>query len=1029
MLTRHVVRMAILATMVASTAAHAQRGIVRGRVTEASSGRPIPQAQVGIVGTTLGVLTNNDGQYVIPSVPAGQVDVRVVRIGFGSEHQMVTVVSGQTVTVDFTLESVAMKLNPIVTTATGQQRRIEVGNAIAQVDAVDLVETRAVAQMADLLVAKAAGVTVFTGTQTGAGTRIRIRGTSSLSLSNNPIFYIDGIRVEGTTGSSSVSVGGTTPSRLGDLNPEEIESIEVVRGPSASTLYGTDAANGVIVITTKRGKTGRPQWTTYTEQSAITDRNEYPTAWWGWRTGTTSGTTSSPSNTVQCVLSQVAAGTCVQDSVTFYNLHEDKESTPYGTGYRTQYGAQLSGGNEMVRYFLHGEFEDEDGVTKIPDFDKRWLSARGLSLNPKQRDPNRLTRMTGRANINISLNQQADVSVSTGYITSDLFLPRSDDSGVSGIAANVYGGPGFKYNRTAAGDTLYGWRSFTPRDIYQAETRQGIERLIASSAANWRPQDWLALRANVGLDYINRNDSQLCRFENCPNVGQDRLGFKIDNRTSFFIYTLDASGTATRRLTDDIESKTTAGLQMYRNVFNRNGATGEILPPGAVTVTAGSVKRSDETTSESRTLGSFIEQNIAYRDRLFFTGAVRSDRNSAFGADFKTVYYPKFSGSWLLTSEDFFPKPQWLNEFRIRSAYGASGVQPGTIDAVQFFTPTIQRGEAGDASALVFSTLGNRKLKPERSTETEFGFDVTVLDSRVSAEVTSYRKLSKDALISRILPPSLGTGATARLENLGSVRNWGWEALVNMQLMRGNRLGWDMMINASANQNKLLSLGGVPPIIGSTQSQKVGYPLYGWWSRRITGYNDRNNNGIIEYKTDTSLTEVFVTDTNVFIGSPLPKREVSVSNSIDLMQRRLRLQFMFDYKGGHRVYNNTERIRCASRFNCSGLINPNSTLWEQARTVAVREHPSRTVSGFFEKGDFVRFREISLSYMASDRFASRYFRARSLTASVGVRNVGVVWTKYTGVDPEAFGTTGDAPSEFQAFGPPTYFTFRLNLGY
>ena len=1028
MIARHVIRALILTAFATASPLQAQRGTISGRITEAGSDRPIPHAQVGVVGSAAGAVTDGEGRYVLP-VAAGQATVRVVRIGFAGQNRTVTVTAGQTVTVDFQLESVAMKLNPIVTTATGQQRRIEVGNAIAQVNAVDIVETQAVSQMADLLVSKAAGVTVFTGVQTGAGTRIRIRGTSSLSLSNNPIFIIDGIRVEGTTGSSSVSVGGTTPARIGDINPEEIASIEVVRGPSASTLYGTDAANGVIVITTKRGSVGRPQWTTYTEQTAITDRNEYPTAYWGWRTGTTSGTTSSPSNTVQCFLSQVAANICTQDSVTHYNLVDDPESTPYGTGYRKQYGAQLSGGTETVRFFLHGEYEDEDGVTKVPEFDKRYLAARNLSLTPTQRSPNHLTRMTGRANMNISLTQQADISVSTGYITSDLRLPQSDDSGVTGIAANIYGGPGFKYNRTPAGDTLYGWRSFTPRDIYQGETNQAIERFIGSSSANIRPQDWLTLRANVGLDLINRGDTQLCRFENCPNVGTDRQGYKIDNRTSFYIYTVDASGTATRRLTDDIESKTTLGVQMYRNVFNRNGASGVTLPPGATTVTAGAVKSADEATSESRTLGSFLEQNIAYRDRLFVTGALRSDRNSAFGADFKTVLYPKLSASWIPSDESFFPQMGWLNELRLRTAYGASGVQPGTIDAVQFFTPTTARGEAGDQPGVVFSSLGNRKLKPERSEEIEVGFDITAFDSRVSAEVTRYRKSSKDALISRILPPSLGTGVTNRFENLGKVRNQGWEALVNAQLMRGSGLGWDLTINGSTNSNKLVSLGGVPPIVGSTQSQKEGYPLYGWWARALTGFEDKNGNGIIEYNANPALSEITVTDTNVFLGTPLPKRELAISNSFDLFQRRIRVQALVDYKGGHLIYNNTERIRCASRFNCSGLINPQSSLFEQARTAMVREHPGRSVSGFFEKGDFWRFREVSVTYSASQDLASRFFRARNATLSAAMRNVGILWTRYTGVDPEAFGTTGDAPSEFQAFGPPTYFSFRLNLTY
>jgi TonB-linked SusC/RagA family outer membrane protein len=1020
---------AVALTFVAVSSVQAQRGTIRGRVTEEGNDRPIPHTQVGVVGSTAGSVTDGDGRYQITSVIPGEVTVRVVRIGFAGQSKTITVTAGQTATVDFSLASVAMKLNPIVTTATGQQRRVEVGNAIAQVNAVDVVATQAVSQVADLLVSKAAGVTVFTGVQTGAGTRIRIRGTSSLSLSNNPIFIIDGIRVEGTTGSSAVSVGGTTPARIGDINPEEIESIEVVRGPSASTLYGTDAANGVIVITTKRGAVGRPQWTTYTEQTAITDRNEYPTAYWGWRTGTTSTTNSTPSNTVQCILSQVAANICVQDSVTSYNLHEDPESTPYGTGYRKQYGAQVSGGTELLRYFLHGEYEDEDGVTKVPEFEKRYLAARNLSLLPIQESPNHLTRMTARGNFNLSLTQQADVSVSTGFISSDLRLPRSDDSGVSGIAANTYGGPGFKYNRTAAGDTLYGWRSFTPRDIYQGETNQAIERFIGSSSANYRPQDWLTLRANLGLDLINRNDTQLCRFENCPNVLTERQGFKMDFRTSFYSYTLSTNATATRRLSDAVESKTTLGVQLGRILFNRNGARSEVLPPGATTVTSGTVEFADEATTESRTVGSFLEQNLSFSERLFVTGALRSDRNSAFGADFKTVIYPKFSASWVASDESFFPQMGWLNELRLRTAYGASGVQPGTTDAVQFFTATTARGEAGDQPGIVFSTLGNRQLKPEKSSEIELGFDVTAFDSRLSAEVTRYVKSSKDALISRILPPSLGTGATQRFENLGEVRNQGWEGLITAQLMRGSRLGWEMTINGSANSNELESLGGVPEIIGTTQSQRVGYPLYGWWSRALTGFEDKDGNGIITYNANPTLSEITVTDTNVFLGAPLPKREVAIASTWDVFQRKLRLQAMVDYKGGHLVYNNTERIRCASRNNCSGLINPNASQFEQARTALVRDHPSKSVAGFFEKGDFWRFREVSLSYTPSQDFATRYFRARNVSLSAAMRNVGILWTKYTGVDPEAFGTTGDAPSEFQAFGPPTYFSFRLNLVY
>jgi TonB-linked SusC/RagA family outer membrane protein len=999
----------------------------------------VAAAQVNIVGTNIGTQATTDGVFTLRGVNAGTVELRVLRVGYAETKRSVTVAAGQSVTANIQMRAVVTTLAPVVTTATGEQRRVEVGNAIAQVDAAKIVETQAVTNMADLLVSKAAGVRVFSGTQTGAGTRVRVRGTSSLSLTNNPIFIIDGVRIEGTTGSSTLDVGGSTPARIGDINPEEIENIEIVRGPSASTLYGTDAANGVIVITTKKGVAGKTQWTYYTEQSAIHDFNNYPTAFWGWRTGPTPATTSSRSNTVQCFLSQTVAATnpCTQDSVTTYNLTEDKESTPFGTGYRQQHGLQLRGGTDAIRYFAHGEYEDEDGVTKVPDFEKRYMPAHQRSLLPGQQDPNHLNRVTARTNLNITLSRNADLAVNAGYISSDLRLNESDDSGTLGIAANTYGGPGFKYNLTAAGDTLYGWRQFTPRDIYQQTSNQAIERFISSASSNWRPAEWLAVRGNFGVDYINRTDTQICRFQNCPDVGQTRQGFKVDNRTNFFIYTLDAAGTATHRLATAIESKTTLGLQAYRNLFDRNGATGNTLAPGATTVTGAATRTADEATTESRTLGGYLEENVAIHDRLFLTGAVRSDKNSAFGADFKRVYYPKAAVSWVISDEPFFPQAAFLNQLRLRTAYGASGVQPGTTDAVQFFTTTTGRGESGDFTGVVFSTLGNRELKPERSTELEVGIDGTFWNNRLSTELTYYNKSSKDALVQRVLPPSLGTGATSRFENLGEVTNKGVEALINARIIERRQFGFDITLNGSTNSNKLVTLGGVPNIVtSSTLQQREGYPLNGWWSRGLISFQDKDGNGVITntgcaalQKDNTSACEILVSDTAIFLGRSQPKYEATLSTGFDFLNRRLRLTGLFDYKGDFKNYNNTERIRCASRFNCAGLISPKASLFQQARTVMVREHASRSVGGFIEDGDFMRFRELSLAYTAPDAFASRYLRARSLVLSASVRNVGLPWTKYTGVDPEAYGTTGDAPSEFQAFAPPTYFSFRLNLGF
>lgn len=1007
----------------------AQQATITGRVTDASTGQAVAEVQVTVVGTNQSGFTNAEGRYLIRGATPGTLTLRATRLGYGDATQEVTTVAGQTSVADFTLSPVPLALTGMVVTATGEQRKVEVGNAISRVAAASVVQTKAVTHVGDLLTSRVPGVFVSPPVQTGAGIRIRIRGQSSLSLTNNPIYIIDGVRMEGTTGSSSVSVGGTTPSRIGDLNPEEIESIEVVRGPSAATLYGTDAANGVIVITTKKGIAGRPQWTYYTEQTAITDRNEYPTAYRGWRTGTTATTNSTRSNTVQCFLSQRAAGTCQQDSVTAYNLVADKESTPFGVGYRQQHGLQVRGGTDAIRYFVHGEWEDEDGVTKVPEFEKRWLAARGRSLTPEQSNPGQLVKGTVRANLNVNLSDELDLYVGTGYISSDLRLPRSDDSGTAGIGANIFGGPGYKYNMNAAGDTLYGWREFTPRNVYQTETNQGIERFIQSANANWRPMPWLAFRGSFGLDYIQRTDTQICRFGDCA-LTNDRLGFKEDNRTSFYIYTLDLGASASRKINDDMQSQTVVGVQYYRNIFDANYAYGSTLPPGAQTVSAAATKSAAEARSESRTLGAFVEQRLSYQDRLFLTGAVRSDRNSAFGADFKTVFYPKFAASWVVSEESFFPAFGWVDQLRLRSAYGASGVQPGTTDAVQYYTTTQVVGESGEQTGLIFSTLGNSNLKPERSTELEVGLDATLFGNRLAAEVTYYQKSSKDALISRILPPSLGTGATARFENLGEVSNKGWEVLLDAALVRNGTMEWTTTLNGSANRNKLVSLGGLPNIVSSsTLQQREGYPLNGWWQRKLLGYEDKDGNGIITYNADPTKSEITVSDTAEYHGPSAPQWEAAFTNSLSLRNGQIRLDAMIDYKGGHLVYNNTERIRCASRFNCSGLINPESSLFEQARTVMVREHPSRSTGAFFEEGDFLRFRELSLTVTPPSGFANRLLGGRTVTTTLAVRNLGILWTKYTGLDPEAFGTTGDAPSSFQPFGPPTYYTLRLSFGF
>src|SRR2546425_3987251 len=505
---------AVIALLVGTVpVAAAQQGAVGGVVTDQTSGNPIGAARVAAVGTAVFAQTNATGGYRLSGLSRGQVTLRVSAIGYGAVTRVVTVAGGEAATQDFALTLQPYSLDEIVVTATGEQAKREVGNVINSIRADSLVQTRPIANMNDLLSAKAPGVDVLAGNLTGAGSRVRIRGTNSLSLNNEPLYIIDGIRMTADNNSSSIGIGGTNPSRINDINPEEIESIEVVKGPSAAALYGTAASTGVIIIKTKRGTPGPTRWNVYAEQGLIKDYNTYPTAYRGWMTHP-SGIADSGSlatNGIECLLTQTARDPtdpqfCRQDSVTTYNLFDDPQTSPNATGYRNQYGVQVQGGSDATRYFVSGEWENEVSQLKMPPFAvDSLLAIRPISEVPfAQLRPNARRRVSLRANAEARLNPRMDLSVSSGFISSTQRLPQTDNN-TTGLLSNALGGLGNK----AGGK--YGYRAFTPDEMLSETVTQDINRFIGSGALNWRPTSWLAVRATGGIDFTHRLDTDLCR--------------------------------------------------------------------------------------------------------------------------------------------------------------------------------------------------------------------------------------------------------------------------------------------------------------------------------------------------------------------------------------------------------------------------------------------------------------------------------------------------------------------------------------
>jgi outer membrane receptor protein involved in Fe transport len=606
-----------------------------------------------------------------------------------------------------------------------------------------------------------------------------------------------------------------------------------------------------------------------------------------------------------------------------------------------------------------------------------------------------------------------------------------ESNATAGLGSHLFGGPGTRDNGNVSGlgTPLNGYRAWTPGYMWAEKTEQAVNRFIWSGQANYRPTSWLATRAAVGNDWTGRNDENLLfRGEGPPLTATTRFGSRGINRVLLNNFTVDLGATATYEKFG-FQHKTTVGAQ-YIGFRSSSATTGsQQLAPGSQNVSSGTQLSVGEGTTETKTFGSFIEQSLAWRDRLFLTAAVRSDQNSAFGTNFQSIVYPKASLSYLISQEDWWKAPSFINTFRLRYAYGQSGVQPGPNDALFFYNADITSIANTEQPTVVQGALGNANLRPERSAEHEMGFETQMFSQRVSLDFTYYNKITTDALISAVLPPSFGSVAS-QLRNLGSVKNAGVEVSLNAQLVQREQFGWDANIAFSSNDNKVVSLGDTPPQLGLPTRTVAGYPIGGYWERPILGWDDKNGDGLLTYFADAARNEVFVGDSVIFRGYSTPRYMTTLVNGFDLFKKQLRVQSMWDWRSGGLWYNNTERIRC-TRPNCSGRLNLNAEFVDQATNIAANEHPARTLDGFLQSGAFVRLREVSAQWTFSNSLAKRLVRGRSLSLVVSARNL-KLWTNYRGTDPESgFNTTNgtDAPSEFQTVGPPSYFITRINIGF
>jgi TonB-linked SusC/RagA family outer membrane protein len=997
--------------LVAATTLRAQQGSVTGTVKEEGTGTPLAGARVQATEQAGYALTSQGGQYTLRGLGPGAHTLRVLMLGHTSMTQTVTIQAGQTATVDWVLKPAAFPLEEVVVTATGEQLRRELGNAVAKVSAAQVVEEAPILNLTQLLSGRATGVDVLQNSGTsGQSARIRIRGVSSVSLSNDPLLYIDGIWVASDAPAGAFWGGGRV-SKLNDLNPDEIESIEIVKGPTAASLYGTQAANGVIRVTTKRGRVGAPQWNAWAEGGILKDPVTYPANYFS------KAVSLNPNAT--CLPYQQALGSCQVQQLYVVDLLNTDSTTPFTTGVRNKVGASVAGGTETMRYYVSGETERETGPIKLPNKEADYLrTERGSQDLPHdQLRPNHVDKHNLRLNLNASPRSNVDLALSSGLVVNNLRLPQLGDNFRGFITAAMTGSP------NPAIVPVTDCYAYSPPPNYTGTvTFRKNDHFINSAQINWRPFSWLSSRGAFGLDYLAYADEQnTLNGQGCVTCSTsgiaDRQGVRLLNRYTDAKWTVDLNSTAQFKLTDRIGSRTAVGAQYNHDELFGVLATAGVLPPGILSLSAGATKIVNEQTVDVRTLGTYVEQQFSLDERLFVSGALRVDDNSAFGKQARSAKYPKVSASWMaLEARD----RGLLTSFRLRSAYGVSGLSPGPLDAITYYSP-VTASIFGQAStpAVTLGGLGDPTLKPERSAEIEAGFDAGLLSNRVTLELTLYNKRTTDALVQRTQPYSLG-GVNQRLENVGIVSNQGIEIGVNARVIDSKSLAWDIQVSASGNKNRLDSLyPGVPPIVGFGYKNIPHYPMFGIWWQNLLSYSDKNNDGFID------PTEVVVTDTLAYLGSSIPVRTVTVNTGVSLFGNRLRIGAQADYKGGFVSLNVNDLFQCSFQINCRAINDPTASLEDQAKAVA----GPRAFGGYAENATNIRLREASISYSAPPSVA-QMFRARTLSVVLSARNLALWKFGFKSWDPENTTQSTDASNyNFGVQAQPIIATLRVNLGF
>lgn len=953
----------IVAALLISSAAFAQQTKVTGKVVDEQN-EPVVGATVQVEGTTNGTATNVDGQFTL-EVNSG-ARLRFSYVGF--KTLTIKAANGMKVT----MQEDANTLNEVVTIGYGSVKRKDVTTAVSSVSTKDL-EKRPIVSALQGMQGMAAGLQISQANgQPGASPTIRVRGTTSLNGSNSPLYVVDGVPVD----------------NVDYLSSDDIDNIQILKDASSAAIYGSRAANGVVIINTKQGKAGvtKIALNAHYAFNGVRDNQNSLNAAQYKELMDELGVVRLPNNLVD---------------------QTDWKKEVYRVGNVQDYQLNITSGNDKLRYFLSGGYTGEDGVIRASNY-KRY-NVRGNIIN----------------DISKWLTINADVAYSD-YTYRGTGIISGTGSNRGGVLASVietptYGPVWDPANPRQYYSNFYGVNVHSPLEniARTKDNKSQYNKLLASGKAIVTLLPTLKFTSTLAFD---RSSGITTNFLDPTETleGRNQHGTGYDSRSTGTIWTFDNTINWKKEFGRH-SLDMMAGSSWTNSRWSQSDINGSYYADADIKTLNAANKISwtgtGSTASEWAILSFFGRLQYNYNDTYLFTANLRADGSSKLAPGHRWGYFPSFSAAWRVSQEKFMKNVSWIDDLKLRGGWGQTGNQSGLGDYSYLALYKINRiqwfGTSGDANAVPTRTksiLSNPELTWETTSQTNIGLDLTLLNNRLTFYVDYYYKLTHDLLMNMTLPTG-GAEANTMVFNGGEIENRGWELAVSSKNLTG-KLSWNTDFNISFNRNKLksLKLTKVYPaaittdhvhdyVVRNTPGRPLG-SFYGYIAdgvNRETGelnYRDINNDGIISANDRT------------YIGDPNPDFTFGMTNTF--AWKGLSLSVLLQGSYGNDIYN-------VSRMDNEGMFdgrNQSTTVlrrWRipgQITDVPKAGFDQRNSTYYIEDGSYLRVKSVTLSYDVP-ALALRKMHLTRLMPYISFTNL-LTWTGYKGRDPEVnqYGDSG-----------------------